>query len=1168
MKQHPSSLVMYFRSRRWVGLLTCLLVIGMGVIRPRTLNAATGELPRREAVEKRLQEIETSALASETRQAGKENLTQTLAALQAVADLQAQARSIAEQAQAAPRESERLKAQIASGVPGVSPLVGSGTPLFVLEQTLARAQAEVKTLQDKQAAEQAEAERLQARRKDLPARLAVVKQRVEMLSEQLTALGAEADESRVWLLSAQLAQAQEEVRLRQLELDHLEAFVEVNRLRRDLLALRLGAAEVELESCRRLVDDRRRQEAEAAAAQARELARDLGVASPLLAALAEENTAWAEKRRAGAVRLEEIGRESASLTQIMTRLQDDHRALRDRLQAIGFSDAIGLLLRVKRAELPSASRFRQGTEQRAQEIAQGQLELIELEENLANLRDLDGRARDLAASALAGTAPDQGRELERKIKALLRARREILESSQRDLSTRLTRLVDLDTLARQVARKRDEFASFIDERVLWIRSTQPVGVGDAVRLVRGLAWLFHPTRWVSVAIALWQGLWQNPLLLLSLLSCWGVVLAARRHINHRLAQIASQVQRAATDSFRMTLETFLLTVLWAAPWPMLMWVLNMGMTMAPGVEPFIDGVAARLAGLALPVWGLEIFRQVFRPDGLAERHCRWNLGEVHPLLRRQARLLGMVVVPLLFLSQVVTDLAPDAAQASLGRWLVIAVLLTSAWLADPLVRPSGPVMTLLGKQSQERLLFRLRYLVFFLGVVGPVLLAVGCLLGYVYTAQHLWMKAVATLAWILGAGLLYGLTWRALHVHRRTLALHKSQIMRAVHDPATSGAGPASETAAPAPGAAGSPAGPVIPGAPAGPAEPSIFQISTQTENLLYVCLLVALVVGVFHIWVDVFPALRILDRVKLWTTETQVLETLTAPDGTERREWVQRTVDITLFHLFLAVGIGFLTVTATRNLPGFIEFAVLQRLQVDAGVKFAVRTLASYLIGVLGFVFVMETIGLGWDKIQWLAAGISVGLGFGLQEIFANFVSGLILLFEQPLRVGDIVTVGDVTGAVTRIQIRATTLMNADRKEVVIPNKELITGRLMNWTLTDRILRITFPVGVAYGSDPENVTHHLMHAARTHPRVLVDPAPQVVMTGFGDSSLNFEVRVYISGMDNFPLFQTDMNQRIYATLRANGIEIPFPQRELTIKNWGPGPGGSGVGPTPGRAPE
>ncbi|RCK78199.1 MAG: Potassium efflux system KefA protein / Small-conductance mechanosensitive channel [Candidatus Ozemobacter sibiricus] len=1121
-------------------------------------------------VEKRLQELETLPLASETRQIIRDNLTQTLAALQAIADLQAQARAIAEQAQAAPRDSERLKAQIASGVPGVSPLVGTGTPLIVLEQTLARAQADVKTLQDKQAAEQAEAERLQARRKDLPPRLAAARQRVEALTEQLTGLGAEAEESRVWLLAAQRAQAQEEARLRQLELDHLESFIEVNRLRRDLLALRLGAAEIEVESCRRLVDDRRRQEAERAAAQARELARDLGVASPLLAALAEENTAWAEKRRAGAIRLEEIGREAASLSQILTRLQDDHRALRDRLQAIGFSDAIGLLLRVKRAELPSAARFRQGAEQRAQEIAQGQLELIELEENLAALRDLDARARELAAGALAGAAPDRGQELESKIKALLRARREILESSQRDLSTRLTRLVDLDTLARQVARKRDEFAAFIDERVLWIRSTQPVGVSDLMRFLRGLAWIFSPARWAAVAGALWQGLRQKPLLLMAGLALWGLVLAARLGINRRLADIAGQVQRAATDNFRMTLETFLLTVVWAAPWPILMGVLSMGLTLVPNSEPLVDGMAARLAGLALPVWGLEVFRQVFRPDGLAERHCHWNLGEAHPLLRRQARWLGLIVVPLLFCTQVVTDFAPDAVQASLGRWLTIAVLLASAWLIDPLVRPTGPVMSRLGKHSQERLLYRLRYLLFFLGVVGPLLLAVGCLLGYVYTAQHLWMKAVATLAWILGAGLLYGLVWRALHVHRRTLALHKSQIMRAIADPAAVGEGGAA-VGGPAPALTppGMPATGTMSGAPgAAAAEPSIFQISTQTENLLYVCLLVALVVGVYHIWVDVFPALRILDRVKLWTTETQVLETLTGPDGAERREWVQRTVDITLFDLFLAVGIGFLTVTATRNVPGFIEFAVLQRLDIDVGMKFAVRTLASYLIGVLGFVVVMETIGLGWDKIQWLAAGISVGLGFGLQEIFANFVSGLILLFERPLRVGDIVTVGDVTGAVTRIQIRATTLLNADRKEVVIPNKELITGRLMNWTLTDPILRITFPVGVAYGSDPETVAHHLMHAARTHPRVLVDPAPQVVMTGFGESSLNFEVRVFIAGMDNFPLFQNDMNQRIYATLRANGIEIPFPQRDVTIKNWRPGPGDGPAGPPPGRLPE
>jgi len=446
-------------------------------------------------------------------------------------------------------------------------------------------------------------------------------------------------------------------------------------------------------------------------------------------------------------------------------------------------------------------------------------------------------------------------------------------------------------------------------------------------------------------------------------------------------------------------------------------------------------------------------------------------------------------------------------------------------------------MKAVGGRSTDRFFFRLRYPVFFLAVIFPIAMGIATSMGFFYTAQQLWAKAVFSLVLIIAGLFVYSLVWRALNVHRRSLALHKSQVMRAVQDlrprPELTG------------GIDASPMKPV--------SEPSIYILSAQTEKLLFVILAVLLVVGLFHIWSEVFPALRIFDQVKLWNTETRVYELVSTPDGSTRREWVEKTVDITLFDLFVAGAIIFLTVTASRNLPGFLEFSLLQRLELDAGTKFAVRTIARYLIGLIGFVLVFENIGLGWDKIQWLAAGVSVGLGFGMQEIFANFISGLIILFERPIRVGDTVTVSDVTGTITRIQIRATTLLNFDRKEVIIPNKELITGCLTNWTLTDSIQRIVFVVGVAYGSEPDRVRDILLGAARGHPRVLVDPSPQALFVSFGDSSLNFELRVFIGSLDGYVDLQHEINCRVLTALNEAGIEIPFPHREIILKN-GPQP--------------
>ena len=158
----------------------------------------------------------------------------------------------------------------------------------------------------------------------------------------------------------------------------------------------------------------------------------------------------------------------------------------------------------------------------------------------------------------------------------------------------------------------------------------------------------------------------------------------------------------------------------------------------------------------------------------------------------------------------------------------------------------------------------------------------------------------------------------------------------------------------------------------------------------------------------------------------------------------------------------------AFRNIPGLLEIAVLQRLPLETSARYAVTTLASYAIILVGVVMGAGSLGLRWNQIQWLATALTFGLAFGLQEIFANFVAGLIILFERPLRVGDIVTVDDVTGVVSRVRIRATTITNWDRKEFVVPNKEFITGKLLNWTLSDQVNRIVINVGIAYGSDTD----------------------------------------------------------------------------------------------------
>ena len=191
----------------------------------------------------------------------------------------------------------------------------------------------------------------------------------------------------------------------------------------------------------------------------------------------------------------------------------------------------------------------------------------------------------------------------------------------------------------------------------------------------------------------------------------------------------------------------------------------------------------------------------------------------------------------------------------------------------------------------------------------------------------------------------------------------------------------------------------------------------------------------------------------------------------------------------------------------------------------------------------------MSWDKLQWLVAALSVGLGFGLQEIFANFVSGLIILFERPLRIGDTVTIGNVSGTVSRIQIRATTITDFDRKEMIVPNKAFITGQLTNWSLTDTVTRVTIKLGVAYGADLEATRRLLLRIAADNPRVLRDPEPLVFFLNFGASTLDHELRVHVRELADRNAAIDEINREIDRRFREQGIEIAFNQMDVHIRS-------------------
>ncbi|MBF0615030.1 MAG: mechanosensitive ion channel [Magnetococcales bacterium] len=251
------------------------------------------------------------------------------------------------------------------------------------------------------------------------------------------------------------------------------------------------------------------------------------------------------------------------------------------------------------------------------------------------------------------------------------------------------------------------------------------------------------------------------------------------------------------------------------------------------------------------------------------------------------------------------------------------------------------------------------------------------------------------------------------------------------------------------------------------------------------------------------------------------------------------------------------------HHLSGIFELFLFSRLRIDQGVRYAILTMSRYVVVLIGLPAALSALHVDVGKIAWLAAAISVGIGFGLQEIVANFVSGIILLLERPVRVGDRISVGTVMGEVRRINIRATRVLNQDLQEILIPNRDLITKEVINWTLSSREVRLMIPVGVAYGSDVEQVRALLLDVATKDPLVLRDPAPRVLFMNHGPNALEFQLRVYHVDPDIRATMTDRLNSAINRAFREHGIEIPYPQQVVHIRGQGVGSLDNSIDPSP-----
>ena len=271
---------------------------------------------------------------------------------------------------------------------------------------------------------------------------------------------------------------------------------------------------------------------------------------------------------------------------------------------------------------------------------------------------------------------------------------------------------------------------------------------------------------------------------------------------------------------------------------------------------------------------------------------------------------------------------------------------------------------------------------------------------------------------------------------------------------------------------------------------------------------------------------------VKAWTTELFGADTV--------------TIGGILLLVFLFASV----IIVERILQRLLIRRFLSKTRLQPSLQYGLSRIFGYTLIAIGFYVAFQAVGFDLSSLAIVAASVGVGVGFGLQNIINNFVSGIIILAERPISIGDRIEVAGVAGRVTKIQLRSTTVVTNDNITMIVPNADFISNTVTNWSHGDPKVRIRVPVGVAYGSDLKLLQQLLLEAAGEHPKALRDPSPGVLFNEFGDSSLNFELGVWTQEMTATPIhFTSQMNFIIEQKLRENDIEIPFPQRDLHVRS-------------------
>jgi len=1110
----------------WLLLLACL-TLGASPLRAASAATTLPGTPTPTEIEARIKQAQSlKGLDEAARTALIDDYRRAAAALDAAAEYAAKAGAFTRALEEAPNQAAEIRKQVAAGQDDVKAAVPGpvGLSSEELEQQLAKTRTETAAAEARISELDKAIDGAAARTSEARGRVADLRQLLEQLDTDAQApapanQSPEATQAAAWVQATRRQALTAESRALEQELASQSARDELYRAQREQQGLDLRRIKERQTQLQEVQDQRRKREAEQARRETEDAQRAAANKHPLVQDAANENAKLTGTLGELAGQLDQFAELLAQTERERKRIESDFRGARERIDVAGVNQALGQVLIDRRQDLPDLRRFRKEIAARNDQIAQATLSQIRFREEQRALRDLDAVLTEMAAANPAA----QTDEVRDELAQLLEKRRALIDKALAGTDAYIRKQGEINDAAEQLIQSATDYDAFLAQNLLWVRSTDPLSLTSLSALPGAAAWLLSPRGWMEALQVLGYESLHSPLPAAGLLAVL-LLLWKQGAIKRAILATAEPLRRVRTDRFGYTLEAIGLTLVAALPVPLTILLLGHALSASIEATSFTRAIGNGLTKVSLGLYFLRAFRLTCLPGGVADRHFRWE-SDVLKKIRRHLRWF----TPFIVLSSLIAYalyLNRDTVNSdSLGRLVLIGAMLGTTVFLGTLLNPRSGVLARLLAAHPDDWANRLRNLWYAIIVGAPLALGLLAGLGFLYTAGSLFESLVQS-AWLaLGLVMLQQVIVRWLVYTRRDLALQAAMERQSARRAAAASA--AGRGAARDGEATDAPP-------PVEEPEPDLAILDEQTRKLLHASIFILAVLGLWWLWSPTLPALNIFRKIVLWHSATTV-------DG------AQQLAPVTAADAGLVVVILSVALIAAKNLPALIEILLLRRSSVNAGTRYAVRTLVSYAITAIAILTAFGALGLRWSQVQWLVAGMSVGIGFGLQEIVANFISGIIILFERPVRVGDTVTIGGITGIVTKIEIRATTIRNWDRQELIVPNKEFITGRLLNWTLTDQLNRIVITVGIEYGSDARLALTLLTETAAANPRVLKDPPPLATLDAFGDNALTLVLRCYLETMEIRQGVTTEMHLAIEQAFREHGIGIAFPQREINI---------------------